>query len=84
MSAQLYGYEAAAVITDLPETWLRRHINELPHCKFGQHVKFRENHLVEIAEMHEVRPTSPAKTPNVPPALLELRPGRAPRKRRTA
>lgn len=70
----LYGYAEAATALDLPETWLRRHINELPHCKVGQHVKFTEAHLREIAEMFEVRPDQPAAPANVPAALLELRP----------
>lgn len=70
----LYGYAEAAVALDLPETWLRRHITELPHTKLGQHVKFTEAHLREIAEIFEVRPEQQTAPANVPAGLLELRP----------
>lgn len=84
MSLQLIGYKAAAEVLDLPESWLRRNIKRLPHQKFGQHVKFGEEELAEIQAKHKVRPVDPAALPHIAPALLELRPGRAPRGRRSA
>lgn len=84
MSLQLLDYKGAAKVLDLPESWLRRNIKRLPHQKYGQHVKFGEAEIAEIQEKHRVRPADPASVSHIAPALLELRPGRAPRGRRTA
>lgn len=80
----LLDYKAASKKLRLPESWLRRNIRSLPHQKYGQHVRFGAEELAEIQAAHRVRPVDPAAVPHIAPALLELRPGRAPRGRRTA
>jgi hypothetical protein len=80
----LLDYAAAAKKLKLPQSWLRRNIKRLPHQKYGQHVRFGPEEIAEIQAIHRVRPADPAALPHVAPALLELRPGRAPRGRRTS
>lgn len=72
----LFDYEDAATALGFKEgdTWLRRNITRLPHCKLGQYVRFTEAHLREIAAMFEVRPETHAAPTHIPAALMELRP----------
>jgi hypothetical protein len=53
-----YDYPAAAERLGIPETWLRRNVPllSLPHRKYGKHVRFTDEDLVAIAEMHRVSP----------------------------
>jgi hypothetical protein len=85
MSGQdgLLDYAGLAAKLRIPETWLRRHIRQLPHQKYGQYVRFGPEDVALIQADHQVRPGA-AVLPSTAPALLELRPGRAPRGRRAA
>jgi hypothetical protein len=51
-----HDYAAAASLLGLSAAWLRKHIRELPHLKYGHIVKFTDTHLAEIRAMHERRP----------------------------
>lgn len=79
----LLDYPGLAALLNIPESWLRRNIKRLPHQKYGQYVRFGADEAAQIQELHRVQP-GPAAVPTVAPALLELRPGRAPRGRRAA
>ncbi|UNZ18167.1 helix-turn-helix domain-containing protein [Streptomyces sp. 891-h] len=50
------GYAEAAERLNLPEKWLRERITSLPHRKFGKLVKFTEEDIRAISDMHFVQP----------------------------
>ncbi|MFB6533053.1 MULTISPECIES: hypothetical protein [Streptomyces] len=50
------GYEEAARRLQIPEFWLRKRINTLPHRKMGKHVVFADEDLRAISAMYAVRP----------------------------
>jgi len=81
-----YNYAGAAELLGLDSpTWLQKHIRELPHRRFGRYVRFTEADLAEISAMHAVRPfgeACPSTAQQIPQALLDLKPGRAPGARR--
>jgi len=73
-----YDYVEAAVVTGIPERWLRENKSRLPHRQFGKAVRFTEADLEEISDMSAVRPVSRAQPVEIPPVLLNLKPaGRA-------
>lgn len=52
------SYAEAAVELGVEETWLRRHINELPHGKFGRRVYFTDADLERIDQLFHREPTA--------------------------
>lgn len=80
-----YDYDGAARELNIPKSWLQKHKDELPRIEYGPtHIRFAEAHLDEIRAMFTVRPATQAVVAAVPAALLDLKPGRAPRGRRSA
>ncbi|WP_019548422.1 helix-turn-helix domain-containing protein [Streptomyces sulphureus] len=73
-----FGYaEAAAQIPGVTESWLRKHIKELPHSKVGRRVYFTSADLERIDAMHHVEPRSASSvTPvsGLAPDLAQLKP----------
>ncbi|MEU1496109.1 DNA-binding protein [Streptomyces sp. NPDC005732] len=51
-------YPEAAQILRVEETWLRRHIKQLPHSKKGRVVTFSDEDLDRIDALHHHEPTS--------------------------
>ncbi len=77
-----FDYAGAAEQLGLDSTnWLEEHKHELPHRRFGKFVRFSEADIAEISEMCAVRPAATAAPAAVPLALLDLKPGRALRRR---
>lgn len=80
-----YDYDGAAQQLNIPKSWLQKHKDQLPRIEYGPtHIRFAESHLDEIRALFTVRPAAVAAVPSVPAALLELKPGRAPRGKRSA
>ncbi|GAA1977135.1 hypothetical protein [Kitasatospora viridis] len=83
----LIDYEACATALGLDSpNWLQEHISELPHVRLGKYVRFSADNLAQIIRTHTVLPAAaelPSSASDVPVALLELRPGRAPRGRQS-
>jgi DNA-binding Lrp family transcriptional regulator len=80
-------YAEAAEELGVPETWLKRRIKELPHRKFGEHVRFADEDMAEISAMYAVRPAAEApqdRQESAMAALADLRPERARRSRASA
>lgn len=80
-----HDFAGAAALLGIEENWLRENYRELayPHRRFGRAVRFSDADIAEINEMSAVRPDASAPAAKqVPVALLELRPGRAPRSQR--
>lgn len=86
----LHNYESASQRMGgvVSAEWLAKHKRQLPHCKFGTKVGFTEDDLHQIIEMFRVRPghasrleEPDAPTQSVAPALRELTPRRAGRKK---
>lgn len=82
----LVDYDGCATILGLDSAnWLEENIRVLPHTRLGRYVRFSEDNMREIVTLHLVRPAQSAPTTQqVPAALLDLTPGRAPRPRRKA
>jgi hypothetical protein len=77
----LVDYDGAAKFLGLDSpNWLQEHIAELPCVRLGKFVRFSLANLLEILEIRQCRPS--AAPASVPAALVELKPGRAPRARR--
>ena len=80
-------YPKAAEELGVEESWLRRHIKQLPHKKVGRSVYFTDADLERIDQMHHHEPTTGplAGAPMPQPAgghpLAALRP--LPRRGRT-
>ncbi len=53
-----YTYPEAAKALRVTETWLRRHIGELPHSKFGRVVTFSPTDLDRIGDLFHREPAS--------------------------
>jgi hypothetical protein len=53
-----HDYVSAAKELNLSAWWLKKHIADLPHLKYGHLVRFTDDHLAEIRAMHEQRPES--------------------------
>ncbi|MFF3554625.1 hypothetical protein ACFYXL_14590 [Streptomyces tsukubensis] len=60
------GYEEAARRLNIPDTWLRERISNLPHRKLGKYVQFTEADLSAISQMHFVDPYEYGKTLTLP------------------
>jgi hypothetical protein len=58
--ARRLTYPEAAAELRCEESWLRRHIKELPHTKLGRVVTFSDDDLARIYAMHHRDPQSPA------------------------
>ncbi|MDX5569354.1 helix-turn-helix domain-containing protein [Streptomyces sp. ID05-04B] len=81
MSQRRHTYPEAAEILRVKETWLRRHIKQLPHSKKGREVTFTDADLDRIDSLHHHEPTTgplaaaPASAPGAAPhPLTHLRP----------
>lgn len=79
-------YAAAAEELGIEETWLRRHIKQLPHSKLGRVVYFTDSDLERIdALFHHEPTTGPLAAAPVPAGValshplahLQPLPGRA-------
>ncbi|MFD6415947.1 helix-turn-helix domain-containing protein [Streptomyces sp. NPDC060194] len=53
-----HTYPEAAAILRVKETWLRRHIKQLPHSKKGREVTFSDQDLDRIDALHHHEPTT--------------------------
>ena len=82
MTRRLTYAEAAEELPDgVTETWLRRHIKQLPHSKVGRVVYFTDADLERIDALHHHEPTTgPLAAPSsaipatAPHPLSQLRP----------
>ena len=84
MSLTMYTPAEVAEILRIDPTWVERRAKDHPHHRFGRDIRFTEADAVAFIEAHAVRPSgsTPVDAPTeVPAALLELKPGRAPRRR---
>jgi hypothetical protein len=45
-------YDQAAEALNLPKSWLQKHIDSLPHQKYGHYVRFEPSDLDAIRAMH--------------------------------
>lgn len=78
-----YEPSEVAELLGLEPAWVERNARNFPHRRFGRFIRFSESDVAEISEMHAVRPADePATAPEAPLALVDLKPGRAPRGRR--
>lgn len=64
----IYGYAGAAEIVGIVSAeYLAKHKTKLPHTQIGRNVGFTLAQLIEITEMHAVRPeVTPAAEPAAP------------------
>ncbi|MFB7672888.1 helix-turn-helix domain-containing protein [Kitasatospora purpeofusca] len=81
MSLTVYTPRALAEILGLDPTWVERRVTQHPHHRFGRKIRLTEADAMAFIEAHAVLAGTDAPA-EVPAALLELRPGRAPRGRR--
>ncbi|MFD9006206.1 helix-turn-helix domain-containing protein [Streptomyces sp. NPDC059582] len=69
MNTSCYGarhtYPEAAAILRVDESWLRRHIKQLPHSKKGRVVTFSDDDLNRIDAQFHHEPT-PGQAPAMP------------------
>ncbi|MBH1932923.1 helix-turn-helix domain-containing protein [Streptomyces sp. AV19] len=85
MSVSLHTYEEAAAALRIKESWLRRHIKDLPHTKLGREVLFTDEDLGRIsAELFRFEPATGPLAASLRPATgthplahLKPRPSRA-------
>lgn len=74
-----HTYPEAAAILRVEESWLRRHIKQLPHSKKGRKVTFSDADLDRIDALHHHEPTTgplaaaPSSTAGTHP-MAHLRP----------
>lgn len=82
MSLTVYTPQQLAEILDVDPTWVARRAKDHPHHRFGRDIRFTEADALAFIEAHAVQPAgfTPAE---VPAALLELKPGRASRSRKS-
>jgi hypothetical protein len=64
-----HTYPEAAEILRVEESWLRRHIKQLPHTKVGRVVYFTESDLDRIDGLYHHEPTTGPLTVAPPPQL---------------
>lgn len=69
-----FGYSEAAKLLNIPERWLRDHLNEIPHRRLGKFVQFTKEDLCTISDMHFVQPDQPAGKQDAFAATPPLRP----------
>lgn len=55
-------YEQAAQELNLPVSWLQKKVaaRQIPHTRYGRHVRFTENDLTAIRTLHSAAPLVPA------------------------
>jgi hypothetical protein len=71
---KLHTYQEAAVILRQPsDWWLRRNISKLPHVKIGRQVLFTDDDLAAILKICRVR-SAPVEGPEAPPAPVPVVP----------
>lgn len=86
MSSVFHTYpEAAQILRQPSDWWLRRNISRLPHRKIGRTVVFADEDLLAIGDLCRVGPASSARWLEAAPvtAVSGLVPSKA-RRRRTA
>lgn len=61
MAGRLLDVKEAAELFDVPHTWFYKHSTDgtLPTRKIGKYVRFSLDDLMEWAQGHRVKPTSP-------------------------
>lgn len=80
MSGPRHSYADAAEILGCEESWLRRHIKQLPHSKKGRNVTFSDNDLDRIDQLTHHEPSTgplavvPQPKPSGAHPLANLRP----------
>lgn len=81
MSGRRHTYPEAAQVLRVEESWLRRHIKQLPHSKKGRVVTFSDDDLARIDALTHYEPTAgplaaapPVKASAGPHPLSSLRP----------
>jgi hypothetical protein len=80
---RMHTYAEAAAELNIPQSWLEKRKDQLPHTQFGAYVRFSDADLDEIREMHRVRPVvADAPATDLPGILLDLKP--SPARHRTA
>jgi hypothetical protein len=81
----VYNYEEAAIALNIPQSWIEKNHHRFPRLQFGKYVRFEDQDLTVIKAMHRVDPTAErAEQAPAPVSLLDLKPGRAPRARKSA
>ncbi|MFI8853625.1 helix-turn-helix domain-containing protein [Streptomyces sp. NPDC053499] len=58
-----YDFTQAAAELGVSEKWLRKHSTRLPRTKFGRTVRFTEEDIARIWEMHHIEPQTDASPP---------------------
>ncbi|MGW6210995.1 helix-turn-helix domain-containing protein [Streptomyces sp. NPDC055109] len=58
MSGRRHTYPEAADVLRVEESWLRRHIKQLPHSKKGRVVTFSDDDLARIDALTHYEPTA--------------------------
>ncbi|MEU1506484.1 hypothetical protein [Kitasatospora sp. NPDC005748] len=79
-----YDYAWLSRQIGVPVSWLQKNKAKLPRIEFGHYVRFSPELAEEIRAKFTVRPNAESAVTSVPATLLDLKPGRAPRGRRTA
>ncbi|MGP3686491.1 hypothetical protein ACTVZO_17595 [Streptomyces sp. IBSNAI002] len=81
-SLQNYKLEQVAELLCCYPSYLEENLASLPHQKMGKAVAFAEEDILEIKQMHRVRPSLAAvpAAPEGSPALAQIRPKRASRR----
>lgn len=78
MSLQNYKIEQVAELLCCYPSYLEENLDDLPHQKIGKAVAFAEEDILEIKQMHRVRPAlaaTPAAAPGAgAPAITQIRP----------
>jgi hypothetical protein len=64
--------EAAAILRQPSDWWLRRNISRLPHLKIGRQVLFTDEDLAAILQICRVQPFTIAGPPDAPPAVAPV------------
>lgn len=80
---KMHTYAEAAAELKVPPSWLEKNKARLPRTEFGPtHVRFSDDDLALIRQMHEIRPAVDMPVLEVPAVLADLKPYRA--RRRTS
>ncbi|MFI9005075.1 hypothetical protein [Streptomyces sp. NPDC053541] len=70
-----YSLEEAAELLGCAPRFLEDNLRRLPHQKLGKSVAFDDDELMEIKNMHRVRPTAVRPSAdNGPRTLAQIRP----------
>lgn len=79
-----YDYAWLSEYLGIPITWIQKNKDKLPRIEFGHYVRFSPELAEEIRANFTIRPAAEPSVTQVPATLLDLKPGRAPRGRRSA